>query len=566
MARGVASRCNDMVTWLLLLGCLAASGSGCGPAAMLAARFATPFAACAVQRSGGDPLQALARELQSDRPELRKRAVRQLAAEGSPPAWRLVFGALADGESTVGDEAQLCLSRLPDLALATELAGRAGLAHREPKLRRRAAEALGRIGFSLDPALLLGALDDREAEVAHLALWSIERLANQRRLHGDFERPGLSLERCARSHREALVRAAAVCARGALWAAAGRGALRDAPDGKQAALDAQAQAGLLDWLSRCAQDRDPRVRCAVAMTARHLPAVQALALTRVLTDDPQDAVRLALVETYEALACMQGLQALIARLERETMPRARAQVVAALQRLSGWKHRDDPRPWRDWAASLPADWRPGLIPAANDSSQAAAAGAPVQGGEGRSSARASFVGLPLLSPRVCFAIDFSGSMWTPMPDGRVPKDLVDARLRSTLEALTPATQFNIVVFTNEVIPWRPKLLPAQPAHVRAAIADFERCQERGRGNFFDAALFALDDPAVDTLITLTDGVPTGGFHSHLDLVIPLLLERNRFRRVAFDTVLVDAPPGSERRWRVLSQHSGGRLVATEKAE
>lgn len=556
-----------MLTLFLLLGCLAASGSGCGPMVIAATGFAAPFAPRSAEPHAGDRLEELERGLRSQRPEERKRALKQLAALGSPAAWRLVFSALADLESSVGDEAQLCLARLPDAALAGELAGRAGLGQREPRVRRRAAEALGRVGFALDAALLLAAVDDREPEVAHLALWSIERLASQRRLTGDLERSGLLLERCARTHREALVRAAAVCARGALSAAAARsqgresGAVRDE---QQGAHVAQAQAGFVHWLSRCGEDRDARVRCAVAMTARHLPAGQALALTRALADDPQDAVRLALVETYEALACVQSLQALIDRLDRETMPRARAQVVGALQRLSGWKHRDDPRPWRDWLRTLPPDWRPTLLPPA-DAPQAAA-GAAAQGAQARTSARASFVGLPLLSPRVCFAIDFSGSMWTPMPDGRVPKDLVDARLRATLEALTPDTQFNIVVFTNEVIPWKPKLVPAQPAHVREAIRDFERCQEHGRGNFFDAALFALDDPAVDTLITLTDGVPTGGFHSHLDLVIPLLLERNRFRRIAFDTVLVDAPPGSERRWRLLSENSGGRLVATEKAE
>jgi hypothetical protein len=36
--------------------------------------------------------------------------------------------------------------------------------------------------------------------------------------------------------------------------------------------------------------------------------------------------------------------------------------------------------------------------------------------------------------------------------------------------------------------------------------------------------------------------------------------------VAFDIVLVDAPSAAERRWRVLSDRSGGRLVSTEKAE
>ena len=153
-----------------------------------------------------------------------------------------------------------------------------------------------------------------------------------------------------------------------------------------------------------------------------------------------------------------------------------------------------------------------------------------------------------------------------MADGRLPKDLVNARLRATLEALPSTTQFNVVPFTNEVLPWRPKLVPATPFNVRSAIADFEKCLARGRGNYYDAAVFALDDPEVDTLLTLSDGVPTGGFHSDLDLVVPLLLQRNRFRRVAFDTVLVDSPPGHLRRWQILSRDSGGRLVAMDRME
>ncbi|HUR27906.1 MAG TPA: hypothetical protein VM509_06955, partial [Planctomycetota bacterium] len=259
--------------------------------------------------------------------------------------------------------------------------------------------------------------------------------------------------------------------------------------------------------------------------------------------------------------------ALVAALDSETAARGRREIVGALQQLSGLLQRDDPRPWRDWAKTLAPDWHPTLL-LDRPALEAGARGAVTLrggGGEARTTA-ASFVGLPLLSARICFAIDFSGSMWTPMPDGRLPKELVDARLRATLESLTPATEFNIVPFTNEILPWRPKLVPANPANVRTAIADFEKCQEHGRGNYFDAAVFALDDPEVDTLLSLTDGIPTGGFHSDLELIVPLLLERNRFRRVAFDTVLVDAPPYAERRWRVLSQFSGGRIVSTEKAE
>lgn len=564
-----------MVTRFLLLGCLAVARSGCGPAAVLSATLpAAPFASALVVASRvGDPLLALASGLKAAHPQERKRALKLLVAEGSPAAWRLVFSALADGESQVADEAQLSLARLPSTALAAELAGRAGLAHRELPVRLRAVEALGRVGLSLDVALLLSALDDREPEVAHLALWSLERLANQQHLSGDFGRAGSLIERAARTHRDGGVRAAAVCARAAIAAVAAREQARaqsEASDGSAGTAHAgpttSPLADIVELLARCREDRDGRVRCAAAMAARVLPAAQALSLTSALARDPHEPVRLAMIETCEALACRAGVMALIASFEHEEQPRARAELTLALQRLSGLKHRDDPRPWRDWAQALPLDWQPTLLPQGQTVSGRLNGAAAAAGGEARTSARTNFVGLPMTSLRVCFAIDFSGSMWTPMADGRIPKELVDSQLRATLETLPSETWFNIVVFTNDVLPWRPKLVMANPNNVRTAIADFERCQAHGRGNFFDAALFALEDPSVDTLLTLTDGVPTGGFHSHLDLVIPLLLERNRFRRVAFDTVLVDAPPGSERRWRVLSQESGGRVVSTEQGQ
>ncbi len=540
-----------MVTPFLLI-YLAVPGWGCNPAAAHDVLHVAPRASSPISPRE-DPLLEALNGLKSDSVQDRKRAVKQLAAIGSPAAWRALFVALGDPESEVGDAAQQIVARIADAGVAAQLAGRAGLAHRELPIRLRAAEALGRMKCALDVALLLAALDDSVPEVAHLALWSVERLAHSRQLCGDLERGAVQIEHACRSHRDGLVRASALLARAALFA-------KDSREVQALALE-----DFRHLLERCREDRDPRVRCAVAMGARELPEQIAFPLTRPLGADPNVSVRLALIETLESAACKASATALIAALETEPLERARGEIVAALQRLSGFKHRGDPRPWRDWLRDLPADWRPTLLPSRPSSDQASgqvAKAAP----DSQTSARASFVGLPLVSQRICFAIDFSGSMWTPMPDGRLPKELVDARLRATLETLPSRTEFNIVPFTNEILPWRPKLVPANPANVRAAIADFEKCQARGRGNFFDAAIFALDDPEVDTLVTLTDGVPTGGFHSDLELVVALLLERNRFRRVAFDTVLVDAPAASERRFRQLSQGSGGRIVATEKAE
>ena len=107
-------------------------------------------------------------------------------------------------------------------------------------------------------------------------------------------------------------------------------------------------------------------------------------------------------------------------------------------------------------------------------------------------------------------------------------------------------------------------MPATRRNVERAIEYFEACRESGRGNFYDAALLALEDPDVDTVMVLTDGAPTGGDVWSLELIVPLLVERNRFQRVRFDSVLVDAPRGIERHWHELARRTGGRCRALEE--
>jgi Mg-chelatase subunit ChlD len=76
-------------------------------------------------------------------------------------------------------------------------------------------------------------------------------------------------------------------------------------------------------------------------------------------------------------------------------------------------------------------------------------------------------------------------------------------------------------------------------------------------------LLAANDPRIDTICVLTDGVPTGGTHSDMDLIAPLLLEATRFRRVVVDSILVDAPGPAVRRWAELSRRTGGRSLVVE---
>jgi hypothetical protein len=141
--------------------------------------------------------------------------------------------------------------------------------------------------------------------------------------------------------------------------------------------------------------------------------------------------------------------------------------------------------------------------------------------------------------------------------------VLDGKLRAALEALAPGTAFNVIPYTNDPIPWEKQLQASDAVHVKRALDFFERCNKSGRGNFYDAALLALEDPDVDTIVVLTDGVPTGGHRWNLELMVDLLVERDRFRKVAFDSILVDAPWGKRQLWQDLARRTGGRSVNAE---
>ena len=317
------------------------------------------------------------------------------------------------------------------------------------------------------------------------------------------------------------------------------------------ALAATSPAAARDALRDAVLGRDPSSRCAAAALVPELldPAGAGRLLAR-LAGDGSLAVRTQVVDSLAALGTRAAASALVTRLTEELELRLGWRIVDHLRALSGMKYRRDPRPWRDWADRLPADWR-GRPSAARE-------GDPPAGGQ-----TVAFAGLPVLSGRVAFLIDLSGSIWQERADGRTKKEIVDVRLRDVLEGLPPETLFNVIPFTGEPHPWEEELVPAKPKSIRAAIRFFERCRAQGTGNVWDAAMLALKDPAVDTLVVLTDGAPTGGRRYQLDLIVPLFLELNATRKVAVDSILVDAPVRLQRHWTALAEGTGGRSIAIE---
>jgi HEAT repeat protein len=478
---------------------------------------------------GSDDVSDLEADLRAPRPETRRAAVQKLAGIGGRKAWDLVLRALADPESMVADEAEVALGGVADPKLARELLGAAGIRARDPWVRLRVAEAIGRMRLAFDGAELARALlscDAKEIDLRRTLLWSVERLAIARLVEGDRARIVREAESILDSRADAELRGAALQA--------------------LAAVDLlEAQPRIVERLS----DRDGALRCAALLAAARLTEAECQSLSERGLEDAEPRVRAQAIENLEKLASRAAILALVHRIEIEKSQRLRFGILAWLRARSGLDLGFDGAGWREWAQKVEGKLATGesrgvrLLPAG--------------------ATKASFAGLSLVSDHVCFLVDFSGSTWQTKVGEKTRKEILDEKLRAALEALPAGTRFNVIPYTNEAIPWEKGLVAADKGNVRRALEFFERCRQSGRGNFYDAAMVALQDPDVDTLVVLTDGVPTGGHRWNLELMVELLVERVRYRKVAIDSVLVDAPKPKQRLWADLAARTGGRSTTAD---
>lgn len=467
-----------------------------------------------------DEFDELERELRSSNDMDRWRAVQGLVELGSEEAWEAVLSALGDESARVADEAQLSLPTCALESVRESLLSKEGLGASSALVRLRASELVGRMDSPVPFDAFTKPLSDKDPEVRRNLCWSLERLAASGHLEGiGARKPRQVLERIANKDKVSGVRAAALLALAGID-----------PDSVE------------ELRGRASADKQPEVRAAALWISGEAE------LRAALTDDDA-GVRWVAAGRLAELGTRGGFEALVDALEAEESLRLRWRIVDHLQALSGLKHRLDVRPWRDFLAGLPEGWEP-------------------QGGTRRDSeapnSTAAFAGLPILSDRLSFLIDFSGSMWAEVETGITRKQQVDGELSRALDALGPEVQFNLIPYASEPHPWGDELAEASPRNVKKAKAWFEKLDERGTGDLWSAVLLALEDPRVDSLVVLHDGSPTGGIAWNVELFESLLTERLRFRGVCFDCVLVRDTKFLRRRWDEIASGTGGRFVARDE--
>ena len=306
------------------------------------------------------------------------------------------------------------------------------------------------------------------------------------------------------------------------------------------------------------RDKDARVRLSAlegSVVAGSEAAVFAVAHG---LDDAVWSVRLVAAELAGAVRDRRMLAPLVAAL---TDPRERVAAAAgrSLVRLTGIPFDANAARWNAWLAGDGASFDPSTVepraPQAFGGARADGAGATV--------ASLRLLDLPVASTHVAFVLDASGSMSVKDASGVSRWDRVRAEMDRVLAALGGAAEGTVVLFADEAVPILPTAVRFTPG-VRAQVRDALAARgPGGRTALSDGILRALADPAVDTVLVLSDGAPSGGSHFTKTDLREAVRDANRWRRARIDVLSIGTDEVS-RRWRTLlaevAAESGGTFV------
>lgn len=289
--------------------------------------------------------------------------------------------------------------------------------------------------------------------------------------------------------------------------------------------------------------------------------------------DERWEIRTATIRALRKVRSTQSIPELLALLESET-GRLQGEVEQTLHSLTGQRFHRNVVLWRRWWEKN----REGFEPVAVGPLMEAVA----------AEHEPAFYGIRVVSDRVLFVIDVSGSMGFALDASETPGhpnyrrqpgegeasryDVVRREFLRALAGVRDEGRFNVVFYADRAMVWSPRMA-VMSGRSRVSIQKFvqERGAPEGATNVFAAlrAAFDLADAAggrsergsaVDTIYFLSDGHPTTGDITERDQLLEYVRRRNVLGQIIVHAIGVgDAHDALF--LRRLAEENGGRYVA-----
>ncbi len=435
---------------------------------------------------------------------LKMAAVEVWKAAGGPDMVRLF---LAAGETADGNLRKALVDALASLTdeKAIELLWTVGLKDPKPPIRSLAARALGRVKHDKAFDVLEDALRDKDMDVRAAV---VEAIA---------ERKHAKSEETLRKEAQKNDETPACAAIGAL-------ALYPSKETIELLIKLAGKARLAICVA--AYDALGELK-----TPDALPAFE----KGLKSKDWQ--VRAAVIRGLGKLRLKESIDLLIERMGKED-GRLEGDIGTALTKLTGKALGYEQSHWKEW-------WKVNrdafVFP---DKAEG------VGGGAGTT----TYHGVPILSKRICFVLDYSGSM-SAKEGAETRMELAKKELIKVLKSLPKGTMINMIFFDDRFEPWQKQLVALAP-NLDKAIAAVTKLQPTGGTNIYDPLETAFQDSTVDTIFLLSDGSPGSGKFVNTEDILREIRKMNRSRQIVIHTISL----GPSDFMRRLAEENGGQFV------
>lgn len=320
------------------------------------------------------------------------------------------------------------------------------------------------------------------------------------------------------------------------------------------------------WQKRAvdlARSKDAATRMGAAVALGVLRTQEAIETLYFLLADPDWSVRVEALQRVGNLRRKDSIPHLIRRLGAEN-GRIKGDVAAVLRLITGLDLGRTPTRWKMWWTKEGAEF---VVP---EYELAMLAERERAAQRAESSTSVSFYGLRVVSDRVIFILDQSGSMTSPAGSaggsrsrgtrGPTRIDVAKEQLINALEAYPLGNLFNVLFFSNGVASWQDTMVEMDEPMREDTIAYTEDRKAGGGTAVFTALERAFEDPLVDTIYIMTDGAPTAGAIVNPARIREEVARWNSARHVQINSVAVgqDSPL---LRW--LAEDSGGKYVRVD---
>lgn len=152
----------------------------------------------------------------------------------------------------------------------------------------------------------------------------------------------------------------------------------------------------------------------------------------------------------------------------------------------------------------------------------------------------SYYDIPLVSSRIAFVVDHSGSMKSHVGTDRkrTRLDAAKEQLRQVVKALPKTHKVNLILFETGVTSVWKEITRLSSGNRKELLKEVDRIPYAGSTNTFGGLELAFQDPEVDTIYLLTDGQPSAGKAIDAADILEAVQRMNRVRQIVIHCISV----------------------------